>query len=205
MKWEKRMVSKKRTKRSQSKYPALDPRLNLKTRYDEIDYDYIDQLNEKEKAWLNNFSKEYTGASFDDSKKRVHKKQKVESEKNVHLRELGDKFLSVIKALNELVDNTNINHSTKTKLKKLTSKLKTNIKKLVKKELVFINDVYKKEAYDRNNSRNRCVMTRARAQGKTIGFHDLPDSYLANDDIEDNLIEKLDLAKKLQDTEENWS
>ena len=51
---------KKQTKRDKTKYPFLDPKLNLKIRYDEIDdlCDYSDQLSESEKEWLNAFSRE---------------------------------------------------------------------------------------------------------------------------------------------------
>ena len=54
-----------KSKRARTKYPALKPELNLKTRYDLIDYDYINRLNEEEKQWLNKFTEEYVNASLD--------------------------------------------------------------------------------------------------------------------------------------------
>lgn len=67
----------KKTKRSQSKYPALDPTLNLKSRYEQIDYDYIKKLSPKEKEFLNNFTEEYTNANFNHGGKRIHKEKLV--------------------------------------------------------------------------------------------------------------------------------
>lgn len=53
-----------KSKRARTKYPALKPELNLKTRYELIDYDYINKLSEKEKEWLNKFTEEYINASL---------------------------------------------------------------------------------------------------------------------------------------------
>ncbi len=68
-------MSKKPSRRSKEKYPALIPHLNLRTRFEEIDYDYINQLSDEDKEWLNRFTEEYTNASF-KHKNRVHKKKK---------------------------------------------------------------------------------------------------------------------------------
>jgi len=54
-----------KSKRAKTKYPALKPELNLKTRYDLIDYDYVNKLDENEKQWLNKFTEEYVNASLD--------------------------------------------------------------------------------------------------------------------------------------------
>lgn len=55
----------KNNKRQRAKYPALRPELNLKTRYELLDYDYIDKLDDLEKKWLNDFTEEYINASLD--------------------------------------------------------------------------------------------------------------------------------------------
>ena len=57
-------MKKKRTKRSSQKYPALKKELNLKTRSDLIDYDYLDKLSTKELEWLNQFTTEFVAADF---------------------------------------------------------------------------------------------------------------------------------------------
>ena len=55
----------KKNKRQRTKYPALKPELNLRTRYELIDYDYISLLSEEDKKWLNDFTEEYVNASLD--------------------------------------------------------------------------------------------------------------------------------------------
>jgi len=60
---------KKKSRRSDTKYPALDPKLNLKSRYDEIEdmASYAHLLNDEEKAWLNSYASEEVCASFNHS------------------------------------------------------------------------------------------------------------------------------------------
>lgn len=73
-------VTEKPTKRSSRKYPALDPSVNLKSRIDLIDYDYVDKLSEKDKEYLNKFTEEYIIASFKKGKKRLHTKKEHEKD-----------------------------------------------------------------------------------------------------------------------------
>lgn len=130
-------MKQKKNKRNSTKYPALKPELNLKTRYDLIDYDYLDQLSEKEKDWLNRFTEEYTNANFD------HKGRKIQKNKE-----------------------------------------------------------QMKDSYDRNNSRNRDILTRVKASGKlkdtdTIKEKDI--SVMSPEDqliLKEEIIERLDLMKK---------
>jgi len=63
-------------KRSRKKFAALEPTLNLKTRYEELtDFDYIDKLNDKEKDWLNRFLEEEVNANFNHGGKILNKKK----------------------------------------------------------------------------------------------------------------------------------
>lgn len=73
---------KKKSKRSQTKFPALDPKLNLKSRIELIDYDYLDQLSEKDKAWLNKFTEEYVNANLNrkNPRKNLHKTKKLKQD-----------------------------------------------------------------------------------------------------------------------------
>lgn len=73
-------MEKKKTKRSRIKYSALDPAVNLKTRYELIaDYDYLDKLSDKDKAWLNKFTKEYVNADLDTKRpgKNLHRNKEL--------------------------------------------------------------------------------------------------------------------------------
>jgi hypothetical protein len=69
----KKTAPKKTTKRSQSQYPNLEPRLNSRVRQELIDYDYLDQLGPEELAWLNKFSGEYINSSFKRDGTDLHK------------------------------------------------------------------------------------------------------------------------------------
>lgn len=64
-------MQKKKSKRSETEYPNLDPNLNLKSRRDLIDFDYLDQLSPKDLKWLNQFVDEYVNANFKRGRKRI--------------------------------------------------------------------------------------------------------------------------------------
>lgn len=70
------MEKKRRSRRSKTKYPALDPALNLKSRYDEIKdvSEYINKLTDSEKDWMNRFMDEYTNANLNHKGKKLHRK-----------------------------------------------------------------------------------------------------------------------------------
>jgi hypothetical protein len=122
---------KKSNLRSRTKNAALKPHLNLKTRYEEIKdvLSYVDQLNDKEKAWLNSFVSEYINADFKHGGKILHKGKKK-----------------------------------------------------------------RKICTDRNNARNRCELTKARASGHLDSITSLNQEDEAKDNI-DNLVDIIDLKK----------
>lgn len=103
------------------KYPALDPKYNLKSRSELIDYDYIDKLSDKEKEFLNNFTEEFIGANMNHKGKKLHKKK--------------DQI---------------------------------------------------KDCYNRNNARNRDILTRAKASGK---FHYMNDIFNSEEELDAKLKE----------------
>jgi hypothetical protein len=127
-------MKKKKTKRGMTKYPNLNPELQLKTRFELYDQDYIDKLSEKEKAWLDKFMGEWANAALD-------------------------------------VNNLNRNlHNTK--------------------EL-------KKDCQDRNNARNRCILTRAKATG-IIDYIEEKGLNEFSEDYEDALLTAIDLRKNFK-------
>jgi hypothetical protein len=116
--------------RARSKYSAVQPHLNLKTRYEEIVdiLSYFNDLPEKDKEWMNKFVAEYVGASF----------QKGQGKRNLH-------------------------------------KGKEN----------------KKKCYDKNNSRNRDILTKAKAQGISVSLDSLNGHDEAADPM-DNAVNEID-------------
>lgn len=210
------MQNKKRNKRSNSKFPALDPHLNLKTRFEQLDIDYLDKLpanwvdpksgkkwsNTQLKQYLNDFTNESIHADFTTNKKRIHKKKKVESKTNKHLKNLSKDLNFKFKEIIKLINDAQITTTAKIKLKRIVNQLKTQLKTQLKDSLSFIEDFYKKEAEDKNNSRNRCILTRAKAQGKALGIDDLSELLLVPNDLEDEIIDKIDRENELDFMEE---
>jgi predicted PolB exonuclease-like 3'-5' exonuclease len=108
----------------------LKRHLNLKTRYDLVDYDYLDSLSDKEKEWLNRFTEEYVHANMNHKGKVLHRTKKM-----------------------------------------------------------------KKDCYDRNNSRNRCILTKSKAMGSSVSLIDVTEEPV-DENAENNLINKIDLEKR---------
>lgn len=203
----------KNNRRSQQEFPALDPQYNLKTRLEQLDYDYIDQLPEtwtdpktgkkyNPKQFINDFTNEFIHADFKTNKKRIHKKKRLENEKNKNLKILLNDLTENIKNLIKILNDSNVSTTTKTKLKKSINKLKSQLKKQVHNELKYIDDFFKTDSERKNNSRNRCVLTRAKAQGKSLGIDDISLNYATSENVEDQLIEQLDLRKKLENSQD---
>lgn len=127
------MTKKRKSRRSAVKYPALKPEYNLRSRFELIDYDYINQLTAEEKEWLNSFTEEYVNANFNHDGVKIHDKEK-----------------------------------------------------------------YKKQAYDSNNARNRCILTRCKASGTITDFEHLSQKEKKNLGIHDE-IEERDISEILDD------
>ena len=210
------MQAKKRTRRSGSKYPALDPQLNLKTRFEQLDTDYLNKLpktwtdpktgkkwtDSELKQYLNDFTNEFIHADFTTNKKRIHKKKRVESESNKHLKNLSKNVNAQFKEIIKLINDAQITTTSKIKIKRIVNQFKTQLKKQINSSLSFIDDFYKKEAEHKNNARNRCRYTRANAQNKTMGISQLNESLLSPDDLENDIIDKIDRERELELTEE---
>lgn len=124
-----RKNTKEKTRRGRAKYPALEPTLNLKTRYEVLEIDYLAKLDEKAKKWLNKFNDEYGNDHLD----------RKDLSNNLH-----------------------------------------NTPKL------------KKDCDDRNNARNRDIMTRAKASGSMVYLEDLKREDRLTKNAEEVLLEELD-------------
>lgn len=76
---------KKKTRRS-VKYPALDPHLNLKTRFEEIEdlASYANTLNDADKAWLNAFAEEEICANFEHSGIKLNDSSQASVRKRIY-------------------------------------------------------------------------------------------------------------------------
>lgn len=192
-------MKKKRTRRSESKFPALDPKLNLRSRSKLIDYDYLDQLNEKELQYLNDFTTEFINADFktnlEEGRKRIHKKKRVEHEKNKHLKKLIVDFVANIKAFVKILNESQITNTSRSKFKKSVNKFKKQLKSQIKKEFTFIEDKFKRESEHSNNHRNTCIVTQQESQGMMKSLDMLSERLLDKKDTESLLIDKIDRKK----------
>lgn len=190
------MKKKRNNRRAQSAYPALDPRLNLKTRSELIETDYIDKLSEKDKQWLNDFNQEYVNADFktnvEEGRKRIHRKKRGEHPKNKHLKKLLIDFLANIKLFINILNQSQITNTSRSKLKKSVNKFKKQIKVQIKKEFKFIEDVFKTDAEYSNNHRNMCILTKQKAMGMAKSLDVLSERLMDKKDTEMEILEKID-------------
>lgn len=150
---------KKPSRRGKEKYPYLKKNLNLKSRRDYLPYDYykgVESINEdgtegirpmtdEEKEWLNQFNKEFVGASFSEN----------ESE-NLHQR-TPKQLRRIEKLKKEIRASKDIIKRMEASTKKYSEEIKKEYKKLHKLEEERLAIDYKKQCTDANNDRNRCV------------------------------------------------
>lgn len=64
---------KKTNRRNSCKFPGLYPQYNLISRKELFENDYIQKLNNDEKAWLNSFNEEWNSANFSHPGECFHK------------------------------------------------------------------------------------------------------------------------------------
>jgi len=105
-------VKKKRNRRSSRKYPALEPEYNLKTRQDLIEADYIEQLSDAEKDWLNRFNEEYVNANFGHKGTKLQRTKKYRKDSYDRKNSRNRDIYTRVKAqgmLSQLDENLTIN------------------------------------------------------------------------------------------------
>lgn len=176
-------MNKKKNRRSNTKYPALKPELNLKTRYNLILDDYSNDLPDKKiphcdnlkkeckicnnpktrminpKEWANQFNEEYVNARFDKNKKPI----------------LNEK-LNPMPVKTETIENAGPNHDITT--------------------VIVTKNTYKKQSYDGNNARNRCILTQQNAAGRMVDYEKIKEKDLKVKSPEEELLLKEELSKK---------
>lgn len=99
--------------RQKVKYPALNPRVNLKSRIDDVldVLSYADQLSPKELQWMNKFMEEYNNASFDkNDKKNLMKSSKEKKDSYTRNNARNRDVYNRLKMNNDLVYLEDINH-----------------------------------------------------------------------------------------------
>ena len=180
---------KKENRRSRSKYPALDKGLNLKSRKDYIEPEYIDgvknnhgetvirPLTEDEKAWLNQFYEETVITNF------LHDKQ-LRDLNTVKKRIIEDETVQTLKAeLKKLKENKTENKKRIRQLSEIIKITKKQNEEMYAEDLEFIEEELKdrredvllypdkedhKRFYNENNSRNMCIYTKAKAMNRML-------------------------------------
>lgn len=167
------------TKRRKAKNPSLKKELNLKSRIDYIETEYIDgvydekgnqlirPLNEEEKAWLDKFYSESVGAAFSKSD-NIHKTLSKE-EKN----RLKKRIKQLRERVSELRKDYNGHILRLKEIKVEVSKIQEDIEKINKNNGTKI-------CYDANNQRNRCVFNKAKITNNLVPLRDNlhPDCYI---------------------------
>ena len=174
-------MTKKKTKRSNTKYPSLDKSTNLKLRRDYMDSEYyingvtvkeeqvMRSLSEDEKAWLDKFYSEYYGASFPEGEEHLHKNLADDS------------------VIEELVKDKN---RLSQRMKKLGSAKKNADKYRALKEKYdevseLINELCpKNKCVNDNNARNRCLSNIYKATNRIESWDDLNQNSVGDVDID---------------------
>lgn len=120
-------MAKKKTKRQKTKFAALDPKKNLKSRQDLIDYDYLDKLSPSEMKWLNKFTEEYTNASLDrkNLKNNFHNTKELKKDCDRRANKRKRDLFTALK-INNLIDNWD-----DYKKKAIENELKTEMNELI--------------------------------------------------------------------------
>lgn len=113
------------------KFPTLKPNANRKNLREYLDADYINQLSEKEKVFLDKFNREYYTADFRHEKPLHKKRQRKEIYRNNNKRNADTtSYLGSYNQLKEVKETDSVCNSTEDSLidlidlKKKLTKLK---------------------------------------------------------------------------------
>jgi len=152
------------SKRSKSKFPALEKRLNLKSRQDLLDFDYLHKLEESEMEYLNKFVAETVNTSFlyDPELKRIND---VLSEiiNTPEVTEIGVKLNKLKYRLSEAITDDS-RASIKEKIKLLEDKRKA-VKSKNRRDNI---DIIKKLEVDMQTRRNSVLLYPKKSDHKKL-------------------------------------
>lgn len=201
--------TKKENKRAKTKFPALNKGVNLSSRKDYIEAEYINgtfdndgkkvirELTEDEKAWLNKWYEEAVITNFyhDKDLKLLNKMKKsiIEDEtvedlkKEVkNLQQNKKKNAQKIKQLKEIIHLTK-KQNEETYSDKL-SEIEEELEELRKEKLLYPDKEDHKQFYNENNARNNCIFNKSRISGKLVDF-----DILNYDEITWNKLQSIDI------------
>lgn len=183
--------TKKENKRSKTKFPALNKGVNLSSRKDYIEPEYIDgvfdkdgkqvirSLTEDEKAWLNQWYEEAIVTNFyhDKELKTLNRmKKNIIEDETVDILKKQVKQLQKNKSSNakKIKDLKEIIHLTKKQNEETYSEqlqeIEQELEELRKEKLLYPDKEDHKQFYNENNSRNSCIFNKSRISGKLVDF-----------------------------------
>lgn len=209
-------MRKKKTRRQQTENAAVNPQLNLKSRYEELEDigEYFHTLPPDAQKWLNNYTENFVNASFSkedednlvniDFTKTLIKECLKNLKKNTTVSKKVKSFVNkyLIRSDNvpiQLIKDLFFEDNEKKQLrllKKLKEALLNNIKNTKKREVNKVIKIIEKEVYNTNNSRNRCILTKEKAAGTLNYIEELTENEQLSSS-EDELIAFIDLKNSL--------
>lgn len=172
--------TKKKTRRSQAKYPALERKFNLKMRQDYIEPDYLMnpvknskgevieslRVGDEEREFMNKFYEEVIGANF------------------LYDKELKDLHT----AMKPLKKKKRLRKEEKEELQKLQALYY----KRADEVLIYSDQDDQRQLYKENNQRNNCLFNRSKGAGR---LHEINDDTF--NDIHDNVYYCVDSGENL--------
>lgn len=113
-------MKKSKKRRSDVKYPGLNPSYNSKIKQEYLDYDYVSKLSDKDKEFLNKFTEEFYGAALDvhNLENNLHNTPKLKKDCQDRNNARNRCIYSIQRATNRLISATytEINSSVKSDL-----------------------------------------------------------------------------------------
>ena len=155
------------SKRNKDKLPNLKKQFNTGARQDVLDIDYLDQLNDEAKEWLNQFFGEFYSTNGLNPIDEIKDYNTIRQKYKKTLRQLNKKPKKNKKEINYY----------ETKLKEVEDALK-----FLRDEQGVMHSSCEQvdELYGNNNARNRCMYTNLKSRGMLLELTtDTCDNFLS--------------------------